>query len=376
MAKRVGAPAEKRVNPFLADIKGEGRTPPPRPTRNQPKQQPQQQPQPQQQKRTPPPRPQRSNRGAYNGGTYQQPYEQPYQQPVSVFTIGKQNPQSVVVEGQGNFIIKKGSMLVSQGYWNFDKLIFGPGSTLVDAMVKRVFRQFTGENMQLTKASGEGKLYLGWDAQFVEILAVQPGTSISVDSEHILAFSESANYSIGFVPVTGVLSHRGLFTTRISADYDVENIVIMTHGENIALTSPCEVDPDALVAYSGPDPKPALKVNWKTFIGQASGESYVLTFTEPNHLVIVQPSLRTGALSLRDSSKSDEHNPLGVTAAGVATGAGTVGALVGAASGVASQPAQQYPQQQYPQQPYPQQPYPQQPNQNNQLVNIIAGLLR
>ena len=37
-------------------------------------------------------------------------------------------------------------------------------------------------------------------------------------------------------------------------------------------------------------------MNWKTFIGQTSGESYLFEFQEQDQIIIIQPSERTSGL--------------------------------------------------------------------------------
>ncbi len=63
------------------------------------------------------------------------------------------------------------------------------------------------------------------------------------------------------------------------------------------------VDPDAVICWmgNGPcDPNIKTDVNWKTFIGQASGESYSFEWHGGMPVtVIVQPSERQGGIQLK-----------------------------------------------------------------------------
>ena len=46
------------------------------------------------------------------------------------------------------------------------------------------------------------------------------------------------------------------------------------------------------------DPQFRAQLSWKNFIGQASGESYFLEFSDPRTTVIIQPSERTSGIDI------------------------------------------------------------------------------
>ena len=62
------------------------------------------------------------------------------------------------------------------------------------------------------------------------------------------------------------------------------------------------VDPDAVICWIGHgncDPEIRADVNWKTFIGQASGESYTFEWSGREAVtVIIQPAERSGGIRL------------------------------------------------------------------------------
>ena len=53
-----------------------------------------------------------------------------------------------------------------------------------------------------------------------------------------------------------------------------------------------------MVCWTGPDPRFKMDVNWKTFLGQTSGESYLLEFNSYGETVIIQPCERASGLKL------------------------------------------------------------------------------
>jgi hypothetical protein len=51
-----------------------------------------------------------------------------------------------------------------------------------------------------------------------------------------------------------------------------------------------------VVCWTGNDPQFKTDVNWKTFLGQTSGESYSLEFNSHGETVIIQPCERASGL--------------------------------------------------------------------------------
>ena len=153
--------------------------------------------------------------------------------------------------------------------------------------------------MPIMSVEGSGEVYLAESAYHVDVIHLEPGDSINVESENLLAFTEALTYSTTFVG-SGVISQRGLFSTYLKNNTNsVQDVAIITDGNPLMIEAPCCVDPDAIVAWTGR--KPEVKVaqlSWKTFIGQTSGESYHLQFNEPGQLVIIQPSERLSGLNV------------------------------------------------------------------------------
>ena len=82
---------------------------------------------------------------------------------------------------------------------------------------------------------------------------------------------------------------------------------------NIQTGSTLTVDPDAVVCWMGNgycDPDIKMDVNWKTFIGQTSGESYSFEWNARQPVtVIIQPNERASGISLGMDGGRLGHRP-------------------------------------------------------------------
>jgi len=207
---------------------------------------------------------------------------------------------SCVAKGSGHFFSRLGAMVAYQGNFKAEKLLLGPNEQqqgVLSAMMGLAARKLTGENMPLMKVSGNGLYYMADQARHVSIITLQPGQSIAVESENLLAFTDDCKYSVRFIAV-GVASQKGLFTSELTAVGKSPQVVITTDGNPIILETPCAADPDAIVCWTGRDPAVRSDVSWKTFIGQSSGESYYFEFNTPGDIVIVQPAERHSGIKV------------------------------------------------------------------------------
>lgn len=204
-------------------------------------------------------------------------------------------------QGTGKFFAKKGSMVADAGQFKYEKLLLGSNKGNIAGQVfNHIARKVTGENLEIMEVKGNGTVYLADQEAHVTIITLEKNTpweSISVESEDLLAFTEGAHYGVTPVGV-GVLSQRGLFTSKLSYKEGYPQVAIKTQGNPLVLTAPCRVDPDAVVAWTGSAPKVKLAVGLKTLIGQTSGESYMYEFNEPGQTVIVQPFERESGLKV------------------------------------------------------------------------------
>ena len=137
-------------------------------------------------------------------------------------------------------------------------------------------------------AKGSGKVYYAHHGLFVSIIQLA-NEMLYVESKTLLAFDARLRTGTMFLGnqggvqgvLRGAVSGQGLFTTTLQGTGEV---AILSDGNAIALSVTPEqaifVDPNAYIAHKGNlTSKIVTDVNWKTFIGQASGESYQVQFT-------------------------------------------------------------------------------------------------
>lgn len=206
---------------------------------------------------------------------------------------------SCVAEGDGHFFARVGSMVAQKGSFTAEKVLLDPNQnrSILNSMMNLAARKLTGENISIMKVSGNGTYYMANRAQHVSIIKLQPGQSIGVEGENLLAFTADCKYGVRFIG-SGVISQKGLFTSNLTAMGSDAQVVITTNGNPIILETPCVVDPDAVICWTGPDPSFRTDISWKTFIGQSSGESYFMEFNSPGEVVIVQPAERPSGVNI------------------------------------------------------------------------------
>ena len=188
--------------------------------------------------------------------------------------------------------------------YRFEKVLLGPQNNLAQAVIGSLARRVTGENIPLMKVmlGGDSETYYACNAQHVLVYRLE-----RVESENILAFTQDCKYSVRFIG-SGVLSQKGIATSTLTGEGQNAYVAILTDGNPIALSNvhthnTIAVDPDAVVCWmgNGPcDPHIRTDVNWKTFIGQTSGESYSFEWHGGMAVtVIIQPSERQGGIQLK-----------------------------------------------------------------------------
>ncbi|MDX9755716.1 MAG: AIM24 family protein [bacterium] len=179
---------------------------------------------------------------------------------------------------------KMGSMIAYQG-----RIKFTREGVLEHGLGKLLKRTFTGEGVQLTKAEGQGSLFLADKGKKVTILELQ-NESIFVNGNDILAFEGRVNWDIKLMrKITGMLA-GGLFNIRLDGP---GLIAITTHYDPMTLRvtpgAPVITDPNATVAWSGNlSPDFRTDISLKTFFGRGSGESVQMEFSGDG-FVVVQP---------------------------------------------------------------------------------------
>jgi Uncharacterized conserved protein len=219
------------------------------------------------------------------------------------------NELTLRVTCQGSDVIytKAGAFIAGESAvrnYRFEKVLLGPEGNLGQALLGSLMRRATGENIPLMKATLEGNsvTYYANRGQHVVVYQLAYGEMISVESENLLAFSSDCKYSVRFIGV-GIFSQKGLATTTLTGNGNNAFVAVLCDGNPIVLGNvntgtTIAVDPDAVICWmaNGPcDPEIKADVNWKTFLGQSSGESYSFEWSPQRAVtVIIQPSERGG----------------------------------------------------------------------------------
>lgn len=218
----------------------------------------------------------------------------------------------VTCSGTDSLFVKKGAFIagecMGQKNYTFEKVLLGPQQDLGTALLGSLVRRVTGENIPLMKVNlnGDSVTYYANHGQHVIVYKLEPGETISVESENLLAFTPDCDYSVRFIGV-GVLSQKGLATTTLTARGANPYVAVICSGNPIILSNvqsgtSLAADPDAVICWVGRgtcDPSVTLDVSWRNLIGQHSGESYQFEWNPGNRVtVMIQPSERSGGISV------------------------------------------------------------------------------
>ncbi len=185
---------------------------------------------------------------------------------------------------KGSIWTKTGSMIAYLGQVKFEReaiLQQGLGNLLKKAV--------SGEGTRLTKATGDGKLYLADAGKKITILELN-GESIFVNANDVLAFEMSLTYDIKMMRKMAAMLSGGLFNARFQGN---GMLAITSHYDPLTLRvtpqRPVVTDPNATIAWSGNlSPEFKTDVSLKTFFGRGSGESLQMLF-QGDGFVVVQP---------------------------------------------------------------------------------------
>ncbi len=184
----------------------------------------------------------------------------------------------------GSVWTKMGSMVAYMGNVSFKR-----EGVLEHGLGKLLKKAFTGEGMQLTKAEGQGLVYLADQGKKVSILHLQ-NESIYVNGNDLLAFEHSIQWDIKLLKkISGILA-GGLFNVKLEG---TGMVAITSHYNPLTLAVrqgyPVFTDPNATIAWSG-NLYPELKtdISLGTFFGRGSGESLQMAFNGDG-FVVIQP---------------------------------------------------------------------------------------
>ena len=195
-----------------------------------------------------------------------------------------ESPRMLEVNLNGQVWTKMGSMISYLGQIKFTR-----EGVLEHGLGKMFKKALTGEGVRLTKAEGNGKLYLADGGKKVTILNLD-NDAIYVNGNDLLAFEDTIEWDIKMMRKMAGMMAGGLFNVKLSGS---GMVAITTHYDPMTLLvkpgSPVTTDPNATVAWSKnltPDFK--TDISLKTFFGRGSGESIQMEF-KGHGFVVVQP---------------------------------------------------------------------------------------
>ena len=217
----------------------------------------------------------------------------------------------VTCRGSDILYTKAGAFIAGDSFtknYKFEKVLLGPQESFGRALLGSLTRRIAGENIPLMKATlnGDSVTYYAHCGQHILVYRLEVGETISVESENILAFTQDCDYKVRFLGI-GVLSQKGLATTTLTGMGKNALVAILSDGNPLVLSnvqsrSTISADPDAVICWIGSgrcDPEIKTDINWKTLIGQASGESYSFEWGGGQPVtVIIQPSERSGGIRI------------------------------------------------------------------------------
>lgn len=187
-----------------------------------------------------------------------------------------------------------GSMVAYDGDVDFKKQGMGASGGLRGALKRRV----TGESLSLMEVTGRGTVYIAQNAQEINLMPLN-GSKLWVESSNLVALDQGLRIDQTFNGLRGATTGQGLFTTTVEGS---GTAAVLSDGPAIALEvspgTPLSVDPQAYVAHSGQLQQDFLTdVNWRTMVGQSSGESFQLRF-QGQGIVYIQPAERAGGIEV------------------------------------------------------------------------------
>lgn len=195
-----------------------------------------------------------------------------------------ENARMLDVNLDGYIWIKTGSMVAYVGDVRFER-----EGVLEQGLGKLLKKAMTGEGTRLTKATGQGHLYLADSGKTIQILRLE-NESIFVNGNDLLAFEPSVDWDINMMKKLSAVVAGGLFNVRLEG---TGMVAIGTHYEPLTLVvtpdQPVVTDPNATVAWSGGlSPEFRTDVSLKTLVGRGSGESIQMLFRGEG-FVVIQP---------------------------------------------------------------------------------------
>lgn len=184
----------------------------------------------------------------------------------------------------GQVWIKMGAMISYLGSMKFER-----ERVLEKGWKKFLKKSFTGEGAMLTKAVGTGKVYCADSGKKITIIQLN-NESIYVNGNDLLAMEDTIDWDVKFQGKVSSIVAAGFFNLKLSGS---GLVAITTHYDPMTLVCspnrPVYTDPNATVAWSGDiEPEHKTDIQFKTFLGRGSGESFQMVFKDKG-FVVVQP---------------------------------------------------------------------------------------
>ncbi len=184
----------------------------------------------------------------------------------------------------GRVWTRMGSMVAYHGDIKFSR-----EGVLEHGLGRMLKKSFTGEGVRLTKADGNGTLYLADQGKKVSIIDLE-GQSLFVNGNDLLAFEDGIEWDIKMLRKVTAMLAGGLFNVKLEGR---GMVAITTHYDPLTLSvsadRPVTTDPNATVAWSGSlSPEFKKDISLRTFVGRGSGESIQMLFRGEG-FVVVQP---------------------------------------------------------------------------------------
>jgi len=193
-----------------------------------------------------------------------------------------ENSKLLDIDVDGSVMAKAGSMIAYDG-----NLTFTGKSSAEGGVMGFIKEKATSEGTPIMEVEGQGHLYIADQEKKIQPLQLDPGESISVNGEDVLAFETSVDYSIGTIGSIGGAQAGGLTNVYLEGP---GMVAITTHGDPMVLAPPVKTDPQATVAWSSNlSPSISSDRSISDSIGQSSGETYQMSFDGQQGFVVVQP---------------------------------------------------------------------------------------
>lgn len=195
-----------------------------------------------------------------------------------------ESPRFLEVNLNGMVWIKMGSMIAYVGDIKFTR-----EGIMEKGLGKMLKKAVSGEGARLSKAEGNGRLYLADSGKKIQLLSLQD-EALFVNGNDLLALEPTVEWDIKVMKKLTAMMAGGLFNVRLQG---TGMVAICTHYEPLTLIvkpgQPVITDPNATIAWSGSlTPEFKTDVSFKTFLGRGSGESIQMYFNGDG-FVVVQP---------------------------------------------------------------------------------------